>query len=214
MGLSGSKGKRMFLSVLRHMLLERGLRVSEDTAAEFYEYMMKAAPWFPQLQIRDALTEKSDLELLAEEVMSLEEGQPLINSEGENRYGTVLGKEEKGKHPTAPLYTEVFDDWDDLAEEEQEYNDQHYPDERDHEVVAMVPLPRKSKQPPVPKPRRKLLPPVGFQAAVQEARRTGDLTFSFPVVALDFDEDGGEAEWEPCSRGFLLLWLFLEIIIL
>lgn len=225
----------MFLSVLRHMLLERGLRVSEDTAAEFYEYMMKAAPWFPQegtltlpdwkrlgkdlkryatvhedtpvpkqmfpiwLQIRDALTEKSDLELLAEEVMSLEEGQPLIDSEGENRYGTVLGKEEKGKHPTAPLYTEVFDDWDDLAEEEQEYNDQHYPDERDHEVVAMVPLPRKSKQPPVPKPRRKLLPPVGFQAAVQEARRTGDLTFSFPVVALDFNEDGGEAEWEPLA---------------
>lgn len=207
MGQSDSKGKQMFLSVLRHMLAERGFKVSDDIAGEFYEYMMKAAPWFPRegtlslpdwkrlgkdlkryatnhaeepvprqmfpmwLQIRDALTDKSDLELLAEEVQSLSEQEscPLVST-GSGGYGT--------NNPAEVTYAEIEDNDDeegDLEEQERQYEEAMYPEERDHhggrvQAVNLTAVPKKGKKPPlVPKLQRKLLPPMGFQAAVQEA---------------------------------------------
>jgi hypothetical protein len=43
MGQSESKGKRLFLSVFKHMLSGRGLKVSD----KFYDFVQKVSPWFP-----------------------------------------------------------------------------------------------------------------------------------------------------------------------
>jgi hypothetical protein len=44
MGQSELKGKRLFLSVFKHMLSGRGLKVSD----KFYDFMQKISPWFPE----------------------------------------------------------------------------------------------------------------------------------------------------------------------
>lgn len=44
----GSKGQKMFVSVLQRLLTERGLKVKESTAIEFYQFLMKVSPWFPE----------------------------------------------------------------------------------------------------------------------------------------------------------------------
>ncbi|XP_060232805.1 endogenous retrovirus group K member 5 Gag polyprotein-like [Meriones unguiculatus] len=229
MGISGSKGKHMFLSILRHMLSEKGLRISDETASQFYEYMLRAAPWYPLegsltlpdwkrlgkdlkkyavdhpeepiprqmfpiwLQIRDALTEKSDLELLTEEICSNFEEQPLILTEKDCKYGATI------KPPIKePLGLELGDS-DDLFDEEQAYKDEMYPEDRDHDFfTAMAASPKASPfAPPVPKLRRKPHPPIGFQAVLQEAKQTGDITFGFPVINAGQDDD--EPKWEPLS---------------
>ena len=48
MGNSGSKGQKMFISILKHMLAERGLNVSDAIAKEFYLFLMKVSLWFPE----------------------------------------------------------------------------------------------------------------------------------------------------------------------
>ena len=103
MGQSESKGKKLFLSVFKHMLSGRGLKISDKSLQEFYDFVQKISPWFPEegsltledwkrvgkdmrkfheenpsrdtpdnalifwQQMRDLLTEKTDLEFLAEE---------------------------------------------------------------------------------------------------------------------------------------------------
>lgn len=103
MGGTGSKGQKMFVSVLQRLLAGRGLKVKESTAVEFYQFLMKVSPWFPEegglnledwkkvgremrrytvkhgeetipkqaypiwLQMREILTEQSDLVLLSAE---------------------------------------------------------------------------------------------------------------------------------------------------
>jgi hypothetical protein len=44
MGQSELKGKRLFLSVFKHMLSGRGLKVSD----KFYGFVQKISPWFPE----------------------------------------------------------------------------------------------------------------------------------------------------------------------
>ena len=44
MGQSELKGKRLFLSVFKHMLSGRGLKVSD----KFYDFVQKISPWFPE----------------------------------------------------------------------------------------------------------------------------------------------------------------------
>ena len=48
MGQSESKGKRLFLSVFKHMLSGRGLKVSDKSLQEFYDFVQKISPWFPE----------------------------------------------------------------------------------------------------------------------------------------------------------------------
>lgn len=48
MGVSGSKGQKLFVSVLQRLLAERGLNVKESSAAEFYQFLLKVSPWFPE----------------------------------------------------------------------------------------------------------------------------------------------------------------------
>lgn len=48
MGQSKSKGKRLFLSVFKHMLSGRGLKVSGKSLQEFYDFVQKISPWFPE----------------------------------------------------------------------------------------------------------------------------------------------------------------------
>jgi hypothetical protein len=102
MGQLKLKGKRLFLSVFKHILPGRSLKVSD----KFYKFVQKISPWFPEegsltledwkrvgkdmrkfheenpsrdtpnnalifwQQMRDLLTEKTDLEFLAEEAPS------------------------------------------------------------------------------------------------------------------------------------------------
>lgn len=131
MGVSGSKGQKLFVSVLQRLLSERGLHVKESSAIEFYQFLIKVSPWFPEegglnlkdwkrvgremkryaaehgtdsipkqaypiwLQLREILTEQSDLVLLSAEAKSvteeeLEEGLTglLSTSSQEKTYGT------------------------------------------------------------------------------------------------------------------------------
>lgn len=113
------------------MLAERGLKVSDDTASEFYDFLMKVSPWFPEdgsltlpdwkrvgkemkkytlvygegsiprqayplwLQIRDILTNKTDLEFLVEETASLScEAVPLAPVTSKS-YGSNNKKDEE-----------------------------------------------------------------------------------------------------------------------
>ena len=48
MGQSELKGKRLFLSVFKHMLSGRGLKVSDKSLQEFYNFVQKISPWFPE----------------------------------------------------------------------------------------------------------------------------------------------------------------------
>ena len=48
MGQSESNGKRLFLSVFKHMLSGRGLKVSDKSLQEFYDFVQKISPWFPE----------------------------------------------------------------------------------------------------------------------------------------------------------------------
>jgi hypothetical protein len=48
MGQSKSKEKRMFLVVFKHMLSGRGLKVSDISLQEFYDFVQKISPWFPE----------------------------------------------------------------------------------------------------------------------------------------------------------------------
>jgi hypothetical protein len=48
MGQSESKGKRLFLSVFKYMLYEKGLKVSDKSLQEFYDFGQKVSPWFPE----------------------------------------------------------------------------------------------------------------------------------------------------------------------
>ena len=48
MGHSESKQENMFLSVFKHMLAEKGLKVSEKTLKDFLDFIKKVSPWFPE----------------------------------------------------------------------------------------------------------------------------------------------------------------------
>ena len=169
MGVSGSKGQKLFVSVLQRLLSERGLHVKESSAIEFYQFLIKVSPWFPEegglnsqdwkrvgremkryaaehgtdsipkqaypiwLQLREILTEQSDLVLLSAEAKSvteeeLEEGLTglLSTSSQEKTYGT-----------RGTAYAEIDTEVDKLSEhiydepyEEKEKADKH--EEKDH----------------------------------------------------------------------------------
>jgi hypothetical protein len=48
MGQSERKGKRLFLSVFKHMLSGRGLKVSDKSLQEFYDFVQRISLWFPE----------------------------------------------------------------------------------------------------------------------------------------------------------------------
>lgn len=74
-------------------------------------------------------------------------------------------------------------DWDDLEEEAARYH-------HDDDLVFTVKKGSKgSKARPIPAPRRKLLPPVGFAGAMAQAREQGDTSFVFPVVYTGDSDD-------------------------
>lgn len=128
MGVSGSKGQKLFVSVLQRLLAERGLHVKESSAAEFYRFLLQVSPWFPEegglnledwkkvgremrrytaehgsesiprqaypiwLQMREILTEQSDLVLLHAEARSEGEGESrglLLEGLKGKTYGTA-----------------------------------------------------------------------------------------------------------------------------
>lgn len=208
----------MFISILKHMLGERGLRISDGVAREFYLFLMKVSPWFPEdgsltledwkkvgkemrrytaahgeeaipkqaypiwLQMREILTERSDLVLLTEETASMEnESIPCLDKDKHPSYGST-------NKPTLTMRDDSLDPADeaDLEEEAAKYE---LEEDRDHHRDFPVVLKQKSRR-PVPAPRRrKLLPPVGFQGAMAQAREEGDTSFTFPVVYTRDSDD-------------------------
>lgn len=216
MGLSGSKGRRTFVSVLRHMLLERGLKVSEVIAGGFYDFIVKVAPWFPEdgsLTLEDWKRLGKDMrrylsshkdetpppqtfplwvqvrDILLEKT-DLEFFMEEAPSEKDEE-GAPLNEGNPPKYGTSKK--DDPDDWD-LDDEAGKYESEEYhPEEYNNpppEVMISAPIKKHGK--PIPKPRR-CLPPVGFQGAIAQAKAKGDMSFTFPVVLYD-DE---EPTWEP-----------------
>lgn len=240
MGGSGSKGQKMFVSVLQRLLAERGLKVKESTATEFYQFLMKVSPWFPEdgelkledwkrigremrryttehgeeeiprqaypiwLQMREILTEQSDLVLLTAEASSEKDKEEHeydmpyddVDEIQEKTYGTNTPvKSPLSKTPDKRPLMQSNDeddlspgDWDDLEEQAALYR---------HDDDLVFPVKREPRDRPVPTPRRKLLPPIGFAGAMAQAREQGDTTFAFPVVYTGDSDDEGAPVWEP-----------------
>lgn len=91
-------------------------------------------------------------------------------------------------------------DGDDLEDEAAKYEPF---EERDHfhdQDPPLVALASKKQRRDKVSRRRKPLAPVGFQGAVEKAKRKGDLTFTFPVVEGIDDED---PIWKPLSLKIL-----------
>lgn len=218
MGGSESKGQKLFVSVLQHMLAERGLKVKESTAAEFFQFLIKVSPWFPVdgelkledwkrvgremkkyttehgenaipkqaypiwLQMREILTDQSDLALLTAETTSVSD-QPLINRRNKD-YGT---KE--------PLCKALGDEDDFLSPSDEEELEEEAAGYHNYDDLAL--FAKSHKKGKKVTPRRKYLPPVGFAGAMAQAREEGDATFTFPVVFMGESDDEEEPVWEP-----------------
>ncbi|QDK64673.1 gag [Black Syrian hamster retrovirus] len=233
MGNSGSKGQKMFISILKHMLAERGLNVSDAIAKEFYLFLMKVSPWFPEegsltledwkrvgremrryaekhgeetiprqaypvwLQMREILTEKSDLVLLTEEAASVKDESTCLPAK---TYGRT-------QFDLKPIKTGLDDlnlGTEDEAELKREASEYDSDEDRDHRGRS-YPVLRHSKsksermrvQKDISKPKRKeYLPPIGFQGALAEAREQGDTSFMFPVI-FNGNSDDEDPVWEP-----------------
>lgn len=220
MGQTDSKNEKIFLSVFKHMMASRGVKVSEDTLKDFFDFIKKVSPWFLEdgtltlsdwkkvgremrhyvqengenvlpsfayplwLQTRELLTDSTDFEGLIHETASVEderEARPI--NVPKNAYGSNLSEY---RHDTVCFASIDPDDWD-LDDEAAKYQ---LPEDRDHHpyfTKAAFPRP-KSQQ------KNLLVPPVGFHAALVEARKEGDLSFSYPVVKR---MDGEHPTWEP-----------------
>ena len=75
MGQSESKGKKLFLSVFKHMLSRRGLKISDKSLQEFYDFVQKISPWFPEegrLTLEDLNRVGKDMRKFHEENLSRE----------------------------------------------------------------------------------------------------------------------------------------------
>lgn len=244
MGGTGSKGQKMFVSVLQRLLAERGFKVKESTTVEFYQFLMKVSPWFPEegglnlkdwkkvgremrrytvkhgeetiskqaypiwLQMREILTEQSDLVLLSAEAQSEKDvEEPVydlpyddvtevkVKEVKEKTYGTNKPLVRKDPSKTNLLGLDDDDDlspgdWDDLEEEAARYH-------HDDDLVFTVKKGSKGSKGPIPAPHRKLLPPVGFAGAMAQAREQGDTSFVFPVVYTGDSDDEDSPTWEP-----------------
>ena len=234
MGQSESKGKKLFLSVFKHMLSGRGLKISDKSLQEFYDFVQKISPWFPEegsltledwkrvgkdmrkfheenlsrnvpdsafilwQQMRDLLTEKTDLEFLAEEAPSeLSDDQKVKPNTGKKKSYCSRKKGIKLEKSESEITdSENDDEWERtkgmakcVIKGRKDRFSKHT-DSSEEESLIITPAARR----PVPKPRR-LLPPVGFDAAVAEAKRQGDFTLTCPVIC----EEGSEPQWEPLS---------------
>ena len=193
----------MFFSVFKHMMASRGFKVSESTTREFFDFVKKVSPWFPEegslslsdwkkigkdmrkyiqehgegelppqayplwLQMRELLSDATDFEGLVQETISMQderEAKPL--NKPACSYGTN----------SITMSLKAFDE------------DSSDNIESDQDLDEKQPADKKGKRGSRP------LLPRGFQGAVEEARRKGDLTFSFPVVEGKGDE---EPVWEP-----------------
>ncbi|KAL6032213.1 hypothetical protein STEG23_020885 [Scotinomys teguina] len=200
------------------MLAEKGLKVTSPALAEFLSLVKKLCHWFPEdgsltlaewkkvgkalhkyakeegedklppcayplwLQIRELLARTSDLEGLEEETASM----ILTNTEAPS-YGSLLKEAQRPPDSHKKGLRKSDDDWD-LTDEmtKQDFED----DFRDHHPPPpMMASPIKKKERPVPAARKfPPLPPSGFKGAMEEARRTGNMAFSFPLME-SIDDD-------------------------
>ncbi|XP_019062194.1 endogenous retrovirus group K member 19 Gag polyprotein-like [Fukomys damarensis] len=214
MGLSGSKGRRKFISVLRHMLLERGLKVSENVAGGFYDFIQKVAPWYPEngnLTLEDWKRLGRDMRKY---LSSHKEEMPppqtfplwvqirdilLEKSDLEFLIEEAPSEQHEEGAPInkcgPPKYGATWDDPDDwdLEDAGKYESEEYHPEEYNNpppQVMISAPIKKHGK--PVPKPRR-YLPPVGFQGAIAQAKTEGDMSFTFPVVLYDDEQPTCEA---------------------
>nr|XP_042133138.1 endogenous retrovirus group K member 113 Gag polyprotein-like [Peromyscus maniculatus bairdii] len=153
--------------------------------------------WF---HLRDLLSETTPFQGLCRETAS---------DQGESPIYEEVGQEEGDEGEYMPLtasapplqYSTIIednnDDWGlDDQQAEHEWEDD-YRDRSDNPRSLKV-LGAAASQWPVPKPRKHPpLPPVGFQGAMAEARRTGDASFGVFPVTESWDDEG--PVWEPLS---------------
>jgi hypothetical protein len=146
-------------------------------------------------QMRDLLTEKTDLEFLAEEAPSEpsddQKAKPCAckkKSYCSSKKGKRLEKSE-----SETIDNEDDDEWEiteGIAKCEIKGRRDHFhkhPDSSEEESLIMVPVTRR----PVPMPLQ-LLPLVGFDAAVAEAKRQGNFTHTCLVICVE----RSEPRWE------------------
>ncbi|XP_033614635.1 endogenous retrovirus group K member 8 Gag polyprotein-like [Fukomys damarensis] len=214
MGLSESKGRCTFVSVLRHMLRERGLKVSKAITGRFYDCIVNVAPWFPEdggLTLEDW---KRLGRYMRKYLSSHKEETPppqtfplwakirdilLEKSDLEFLIEEAPSEQDEDEAPInkcgPPKYRATGDDPDDWdLEDARKYeSEEYYPEEYNNpppQVMISAPIKKHGK--PVPKPRR-YLPPIGFQGAIAQAKAEGDMSFTFPIVLYDDEEPTCEA---------------------
>ena len=146
------------------------------------------------LQMRGILANDSDFEGLIHETLSVDsdqEAKPLNNPIQPH------GTDDK-KPPFETLETNFKSDGDeDSNDSDFEEAFKHGPSrDRDHYYAGGPPYTTFPAKRTEKYRKRRPLAPSGFQAAMEEARRTGEVTFSFPVA------EGMQSErpvWEPLS---------------
>lgn len=144
-------------------------------------------------QMRDLLTEKT--EFLAEEAPSEPSDDQKAKLSACEKKSCYTGKTEKRleKSESETTDDEGDDEWDfseetakcELKGRRDRFHSHQDSSGEESLIVALV------TRKPVPKPRRLL--PVGFDAAVAEAKRQGDFTLTCPVICTE----GSEQQWEP-----------------
>ena len=196
MGQSESKGKKLFLSVFKHMLSGRGLKISDKSLQEFYDFVQKISPWFPEegsltledwkrvgkdmrkfheenlsrnvpdsafilwQQMRDLLTEKTDLEFLAEEAPSEPSEDQKVKPDackGRTYCSSIKGiKLEKSESEITDSENDEWEITKGMAKREIKGRRNRFrelTDSSEEESLIMTPATRR----PVPKPRLMLL---------------------------------------------------------
>ncbi|XP_050005033.1 endogenous retrovirus group K member 8 Gag polyprotein [Alexandromys fortis] len=222
MGQHMTKSDKMMVIMLRRQLAKAGFQVAEDDMVTFIKFLKEVSPWFMEegtlsldewkrvgKEMRHYVREKGEKTLPSE--ISPFEGlcrdtasETGVTSPIYSEVGKEEGNEEEKRplKPSAPPFAsshqpltgnDLDGDWGlDDQQEETEWEDD-FRDHTDPPVRAAIGNITKGK--PVPKPRSRPLPPVGFQGALAEARKTGDTSLGiFPVTEIG---DNDEPIWEP-----------------
>ena len=48
MGNGESKERQLFIDIIKHLLMKRGIKVAKSTLSSFFSFVQEQCPWFPE----------------------------------------------------------------------------------------------------------------------------------------------------------------------